>query len=64
MKAGKLAIDLGLILNAGHGLDYENVRPVAMIKGMNELNIGFSIISKALFVGIGNAVRQMKKLIS
>ncbi len=62
--AGKLAVSLGLVLNAGHGLDYKNVKPVARIPGMNELNIGFSIIERALFVGLEKAVREMKKLVS
>lgn len=52
-----------LILNAGHGLNYENVVPVAQIKGMHELNIGHSIIARAVFVGLGQAVREMKELI-
>jgi len=63
-EAGKIALSLGLTLNAGHGLDYENVIPVARIVGMNELNIGFSIIERAVFVGLDKAVREMKKLIS
>lgn len=53
----------GLIVCAGHGLTYDNVSPVARIEGMHELNIGHSIISKAVFVGIGEAVRRMKELI-
>jgi len=53
----------GLEVNAGHGLNYKNVLPVARIKGMNELNIGHSIISRAVFCGIGGAVRQMIKAI-
>ncbi|MFH1782771.1 MAG: pyridoxine 5'-phosphate synthase [Candidatus Omnitrophota bacterium] len=57
------ALDLGLTVNAGHGLDYNNVRPIARIKGMNELNIGHSIISRAVFVGLYEAVREMKRLI-
>jgi pyridoxine 5-phosphate synthase len=63
-EAGALAVKLGLTLNAGHGLDYKNVAPVARIKGMNELNIGFSIIEKALETGLQKAVREMKKLIN
>lgn len=58
-----LALDLGLILNAGHGLDYKNVMPIAGINGINELNIGFSIISRAVLVGLDRAVREMKELI-
>ncbi len=63
IRAGKFAIDNGLILNAGHGLDYDNVVPIAKIKGMNTLNIGFSIVSRAVFVGLSNAVIEMKNLI-
>jgi pyridoxine 5-phosphate synthase len=54
---------VGLAVNAGHGLDYVNVGPVAAIPGIEELNIGYSIISRALFVGLGQAVREMKDLI-
>jgi len=53
---------LGLIVNAGHGLDYHNVGPVAAIPQIVELNIGFSIIARALFDGLPTAVRQMKQL--
>ncbi len=62
-QAGKLAVDLGLRLNAGHGLNYDNVRPVARIPGMKDLNIGHSIISRSVFVGLAKAVREMKRLI-
>jgi pyridoxine 5-phosphate synthase len=55
---------LGLVVNAGHGLDYDNVGPIVRLDGMNELNIGFSIIARALFVGIETAVREMKALVS
>jgi pyridoxine 5-phosphate synthase len=61
--AGKRAVELGLILNAGHGLDYENVGPIAAIPGMNELNIGFSIIERAIYVGLEKAVKEMRQLI-
>ncbi len=63
LLAGRCARDLGLILNAGHGLDYKNVGPVAKIAGMNELNIGYSIVLRSLEVGFENAVKEMKKLI-
>ena len=63
VEASKKALNLGLVLNAGHGLDYENVVPVAKIPGMHELNIGFSIVTRALFVGLEKAVREMKRLI-
>ena len=62
-KAAKHALSLGLEVNAGHGLNYENVAEVAKIKGMNELNIGHSIISRAVFVGISEAVKEMLELI-
>lgn len=54
----------GLHLHAGHGLNYENVIPVARLQGMEELNIGHAIIAQALFVGLGPAVSQMKSLIA
>lgn len=63
VEAGRIARQLGLTLNAGHGLDYDNVRPIAKIEGMNELNIGFSIIARSLFVGLRKAVSEMKRLI-
>ena len=53
----------GLVVNAGHGLHYNNVQPIASIKGIDELNIGHAIVSHALFVGWENAVREMKSLI-
>jgi pyridoxine 5-phosphate synthase len=58
--AGRLVNELGLRLHAGHGLNYHNVRPVAAIPGMLELNIGHSIISRAVLVGLERAVREMK----
>jgi pyridoxine 5-phosphate synthase len=54
----------GLELHAGHGLNYRNVQSVARLDRMAELNIGHSIVSRALFVGLENAVREMKKCIS
>ncbi len=53
----------GLIVNAGHGLDYRNVAPVAAIAGINELNIGHAIIARAIVVGLAVAVREMKALV-
>jgi pyridoxine 5-phosphate synthase len=53
---------LGLQVNAGHGLHYHNVQPIAGIAGVAELNIGHAIVARALFVGIGPAVREMKRL--
>ena len=57
------ALSLGLEVNAGHGLNYTNVKDVAAIEGMNELNIGHSIVSCAVFTGLDEAVREMKGLI-
>ncbi|MDG9925238.1 MULTISPECIES: pyridoxine 5'-phosphate synthase [unclassified Pseudomonas] len=53
----------GLIVNAGHGLHYHNVEPVAAIAGVHELNIGHAIVAHALFVGFKGAVVEMKQLI-
>jgi len=53
---------LGLVVNAGHGLDYHNVQPVAAIPEIVELNIGFAIIARAIFIGLDPAVREMKRL--
>lgn len=55
--------ELGLQVNAGHGLDYHNVRPVAAIDGVRELNIGHAIVCRALFTGLAEAVGEMKRLI-
>ncbi|HEY9671164.1 MAG TPA: pyridoxine 5'-phosphate synthase [Waterburya sp.] len=59
-KGCEQAIAAGLRVNAGHGLTYWNVYPVALLKGMEELNIGHSIISRAVLVGLERAVREMK----
>jgi len=61
-EAARLASNLGLAVHAGHGLDYHNVQPVAAIPQIIELNIGYSIIGRALFTGLGVAVREMKAL--
>lgn len=61
-EAAAFAKRLGLKVHAGHGLDYENVKPVAAIPEISELNIGFSIVSRAVFVGMRHAVREMKQL--
>lgn len=61
--AGFLVKELEMELHAGHGLDYYNVVPVARIEGMDCLNIGFSIISRGMFVGLKSAVTEMKRLI-
>ena len=52
----------GLTINAGHGLHYQNVQPIAQIKDINELNIGHSIIARSIFDGISTAVAEMKRL--
>lgn len=61
--AVEYALSKGLEVNAGHGLNYENVAAVAQIDGMNELNIGHSIISRSVFVGMRLAVEEMLGLI-
>ena len=63
VKAAEFARGLGLRVNAGHGLDYENVRMIAGIKGIEELNIGYSIICNSVFWGLESAVRKMRELI-
>ena len=61
-NAAKLAASLGLIVNAGHGLHYHNVEPIAAVVEIVELNIGHSIIARAVFDGLPQAVRDMKEL--
>jgi pyridoxine 5-phosphate synthase len=63
IEATRFAIGLGLRVNAGHGLNYNNVCAVAKIEGIEELNIGHSIISRAVFVGLRQAIIEMKELI-
>ena len=58
----RLAASLGLTVNAGHGLHYHNVGPIAAIGEIVELNIGHSIIARAVFDGLPKAVRDMKDL--
>ena len=58
------ANDIGLVVNAGHGLNYQNVKKIASINIMNELNIGHSIVARALAVGLEKSVREMKSLIT
>ena len=55
-------LDLGLQVNAGHGLNYHNVQAIAAIPGIAELNIGHAIVARALFSGLQKAVREMKRL--
>jgi len=60
--AVKVAEGLGFRVNAGHGLNYENVEPIVEIREIKELNIGHAIISEALFAGLAGAVRRMREL--
>jgi pyridoxine 5-phosphate synthase len=62
--AARRVVDAGLTLHAGHGLTYRNVKPIAAIANMGELNIGHSIIARAIMVGLEQAVRDMKRLIA
>jgi pyridoxine 5-phosphate synthase len=62
-QATSHALSLGLVVNAGHGLNIHNVHEIAAIPGINELNIGHAIVAHALFVGWEYAVREMKALI-
>ena len=62
-EAVKRGSDIGLQVNAGHGLDYHNVKAITAIEGIVELNIGHSIIARALFDGLGKAVADMKALL-
>jgi pyridoxine 5-phosphate synthase len=62
-RIGAAVCRAGLALHAGHGLTYRNVRPIAAIAGMHELNIGHSIVARALMVGFEEAVREMKRLV-
>ena len=60
--AAKFAARLGLIVNAGHGLNYHNVEPIAAIPEIVELNIGHAIVARSIAVGLAKAVRDMKEL--
>jgi pyridoxine 5-phosphate synthase len=62
LTAARLAARLGLIVNAGHGLNYHNVEPIAAIPEIVELNIGHSIVARAIIDGLAKAVRDMKEL--
>lgn len=63
VEAGAFARNLDLVLHMGHGLTYRNVMRVAEIPGVDELNIGHSIVARSIFVGFEQAVREMKRLI-
>lgn len=60
--AGQAIRDLGMRFNAGHALNYYNVQPIARLAGIRELHIGHAIVSRAVFVGLREAVREMKAL--
>jgi pyridoxine 5-phosphate synthase len=60
--AGQLVRELGMRFNAGHALNYYNVQPVARLAGIRELHIGHAIVSRSVFVGLREAVREMKSL--
>lgn len=62
IEAVNLGVELGLQVNAGHGLSYQNVKPIAAISAVKELNIGHAIVARALFSGFAPAVREMKRL--
>lgn len=61
-EAAGYAVNLGLIVNAGHGLNYHNVKPIAALGELQELNIGHAIIARALFFGLKEAVKHMRQL--
>jgi pyridoxine 5-phosphate synthase len=61
-KAGERICELGMRFNAGHALNYFNVQPIAALRGVRELHIGHAIVSRAVFVGMREAVREMKRL--
>jgi pyridoxine 5-phosphate synthase len=64
LNAARYAAKLGLGVNAGHGLNYVNVRPLARIPEIEEFNIGHSIVARAVLVGLEKAVREMKQLLA
>ncbi len=59
-----MRMSLGLQVNAGHGLNYHNVGPIVAIPHIAELNIGHAIISEAVFIGLEQAVKNMKALLA
>jgi pyridoxine 5-phosphate synthase len=62
-RAAQVAKSLGLGVHAGHGLDYKNVSPIAAIREIDELSIGYAVLSHAMFVGLDQAVREMLRLV-
>lgn len=64
VRAGaRLGLKLGLVVNAGHGLNYVNVKPITTIAEISEISIGHAVICRAVFVGLERAVREMKELL-
>lgn len=64
VRASEFGHSIGLHVNAGHGLHYTNVQPIVAIPQLVELNIGHAIVARALFVGLDQAVREMRALMS
>ncbi len=64
IEAAQFANSLGLKVNAGHGIDYENIAGIFKVPHLHELNIGFAIVSRAVFVGLEKAVQEMKQLMN
>jgi pyridoxine 5-phosphate synthase len=62
VRAGAAIRDLGMRFNAGHALNYYNVQPIARLPGVRELHIGHAIVSRAVFTGLREAVKEMKRL--
>jgi pyridoxine 5-phosphate synthase len=63
MDAARQAAESGITVHAGHGLNYHNVKPIAAIPQVSELNIGHAIVARAVFIGLTEAVREMKRLL-
>ena len=63
-RVARYAVEKGLHVNAGHGLNYDNVKPVAALHDVRELNIGHAIVARSVFTGMSNAVREMKSLLA
>jgi pyridoxine 5-phosphate synthase len=61
--AAKRGAEFGLVVNAGHGLNYVNIKPITTIEEISEVSIGHAVISQAVFVGLERAVREMKALV-
>jgi pyridoxine 5-phosphate synthase len=61
-NGAEFGADLGLEIHAGHGLTYDNVKPIAAIPHIRELNIGHFLIGEAVFIGLENSIREMRKL--